>query len=38
MPSSNIEEDGQISMDLGNEDSNDDAGVLAAIIKLKNFF
>lgn len=37
MPSSNIE-DGQISMDLGNEDSNDDAGVLAAIIKLKNFF
>lgn len=38
MPSSNIEEDGQISMDLGNEDSNDDAGVLAAIVKLKNFF
>ena len=38
MHSSNIEEDGQISMDLGNEDSNDDAGVLAAIIKLKNFF
>ena len=38
MPSSNIEEDGQISMDLGNEDSNDDAGVLAAIIRAKEFF
>ena len=38
MPSSNIEEDGQISMDLGNEDSNDDAGVLAAIIKAKRIF
>lgn len=38
MPSSNIEEDGQISMDLGNEDSNDDAGVLAADNKAKEFF